>query len=155
VKSFESPVENGLYSDTKYGIVRRVILSKDFKCLIKPQNRLRMKLQVHSIHFDADQKLLGFIQQKLNKLDTFFDRITSGEVYLRLGKGDSMKVMLKTVEIKINVPGSSLFVKEEGRTFEEAIDIALEALKAQLKKHKEKQQIKHAAKPQMVEADED
>lgn len=114
-----------------------------------------MKLQVHSIHFDADQKLLGFIQQKLNKLDTFFDRITSGEVYLRLGKGDSTKIMNKMVEIKINVPGSSLFVKEEGRTFEEAIDIALEALKSQLKKHKEKLQVKHAAKPQMAEADDE
>lgn len=109
-----------------------------------------MKLQVHSIHFDADQKLLGFIQQKLNKLDTFYDRITSGEVYLRLGKGDSMKVMIKTLEVKINLPGGSLFVKEEAKTFEEAVDIALEALKGQLKKHKEKQTTKHATKPQVV-----
>ena len=41
-----------------------------------------MKLQVHAVHFTADQKLLAFIQQKLSKLDQFYDRIVSGEVFL-------------------------------------------------------------------------
>ncbi|MFD1820308.1 putative sigma-54 modulation protein [Pseudarcicella hirudinis] len=104
-----------------------------------------MKLQVHSIHFDADKKLLEFIQSKLNKLDTFYDRITGGEVFLRLDKGESSKMKNKLLEIKINLPGGSLFVKEIGRTFEEAVDIAIEALKAQLKRFKEKLQEKSNA----------
>lgn len=97
-----------------------------------------MKLQVHSIHFDADQKLLAFIQSKLNKLDQFYDRITSGEVFLRLSKGESSKVLTKQMEVKINVPGGYLFVSEEGRSFEETTDLAIEALKNQLKKFKQK-----------------
>ncbi len=97
-----------------------------------------MKLQVHSIHFDADQKLLAFIQVKLNKLDQFSDRIISGEVFLRLGKGESSKVLTKQLDIKIHLPGGYLFVKEAGRSFEEATDLAIEALKAQLKRYKDK-----------------
>jgi putative sigma-54 modulation protein len=103
-----------------------------------------MKLQVHSIHFDADQKLLAFIQAKLNKLDQFSDRITSGEVFLRLGKGESSKVLTKQLDVKIHVPGGYLFVKEEGRTFEEATDLAIEALKAQMKRYKDKSREKIA-----------
>ncbi len=97
-----------------------------------------MKIQVHSIHFDADQKLLDFIQKKADKLDTFFDRIISGEVYLRLEKGDSNKVRNKVVEVKLNVPGTSIFVKEENGSFEAAMDEAVESLKTQIKKYKDK-----------------
>lgn len=101
-----------------------------------------MKLQVHSIHFDADIKLLEFIQAKLNKLDTFYDRITGGEVFLKVDKGDTKKVRSKMLEVKINLPGGTLFVKEQGKTFEEAMDIAIEALKIQLKRFKERIQEK-------------
>jgi putative sigma-54 modulation protein len=102
-----------------------------------------MKLQVHSIHFDADMKLLEFIQSKLNKLDMFYDRITGGEVFLRFGQGDAKKkVRTKMLEIKINLPGATLFVKEQAASFEEAMDIAIEALKVQLKKFKDKIQEK-------------
>jgi putative sigma-54 modulation protein len=87
------------------------------------KQRVRMKLQVHSIHFDADMKLLEFIQSKLNKLDT-------------------KKVRSKMLEVKINLPGATLFVREQGKTFEEAMDIAIEALKVQLKRFKEKIQEK-------------
>ena len=101
-----------------------------------------MKLQVHSIHFDADMKLLEFIQTKLNKLDIFYDRITGGEVFLRLDKGDKKKIKSKLLEIKISLPGAVLFVKEMATSFEEAMDLAIEALKIQLKKFKEKNQEK-------------
>ena len=101
-----------------------------------------MKLQVHSIHFDADMKLLEFIQSKLNKLDIFYDRITGGEVFLRLDKGDKKKIKSKMLEVKISLPGAVLFVKEMATSFEEAMDLAIEALKIQLKKFKEKTQEK-------------
>jgi putative sigma-54 modulation protein len=96
-----------------------------------------MKLQIHSVHFDADQKLLDFIQKKVDKLETFYDHITSGEVYLRLQKDGESKEN-KIVEIKIFIPGGSMFSKEQALTFEAATDIATEALKAQIKKHKDK-----------------
>ena len=65
-----------------------------------------MELRVHSIHFDADRKLLDFISKKVDKLTTFDDKLMSGEVFLRLDKSDDHSN--KVTEIKINVPGLSL-----------------------------------------------
>lgn len=95
-----------------------------------------MKLQMHSIHFDADQKLVDFIQKKADKLDTFFDRIIDGEVFMKLDKDDANEN--KKIEIKLNIPGNQLFAKEKAQSFEAATDEAVEALRRQLKKHKEK-----------------
>lgn len=95
-----------------------------------------MKIQIQSIHFDADQKLLDYIQKRCDKLDQFFDKIQSGNVYLRLErKGEHS---LKSVEIMLLVPGDSLLVNQESYSFEEATDIATESLKRQLKRYKEK-----------------
>lgn len=94
-----------------------------------------MKLQVHSIHFDADVKLIDFIQKKIDKLETFYDRMVDGEVFLRL---NNEGIENKTVEIKLKVPGNQLFAKEQAKSFEEATDLATEALRAQLKKFKTK-----------------
>ena len=94
-----------------------------------------MKLQVHSIHFDADAKLVEFIQKKVDKLETFYDRVVDGEVFLRI---NNEGIDNKTVEIKVKVPGNQLFAKEQARSFEAATDLATEALRNQLKKFKEK-----------------
>ena len=92
---------------------------------------------MHSIRFDADKKLIDYVQKKADKLDRFYDRIVDGEVFLRLDRDDGQEN--KIVEIKLNIPGSQLFVAERSRTFEAAADTALESLKRQLKKFKEKQ----------------
>lgn len=96
-----------------------------------------MKLQVHSIHFNADAKLIDFIQKKLDKLETFYDRLVDGEVFLRL---NNEGIDNKTVEVKLRVPGSQLFAIEKARTFEEATDLAANALRIQLKKFKQRLQ---------------
>ncbi|CAM3509725.1 MULTISPECIES: HPF/RaiA family ribosome-associated protein [Aquirufa] len=96
-----------------------------------------MKVQVHAIHFTADRKLVESIQAKLNKLETFYDRITSGEVFLKIEQGEG-KVREKLLEIKIAVPGAILFVKEKARSFEEALDLALNAIAEQIKRFKAK-----------------
>lgn len=96
-----------------------------------------MKLQIHSIHFDADQKLVDFIQKRADKLETFYDRIIDGEVFLRLDNSDSKNN--KLIEVKINIPGNQLFAKEQSKSFEAATDEAMEAMRRQLKKVKEKQ----------------
>jgi putative sigma-54 modulation protein len=100
-----------------------------------------MKLQMHSIHFDADQKLMSFIQKKADKLETFYDRIVDGEVIMRVEKDDSRDN--KIIEIKINLPGAQLFAKEQAKSFEAGADEAIESLRRQLKKHKEKNMIAH------------
>ncbi|UTW65178.1 ribosome-associated translation inhibitor RaiA [bacterium SCSIO 12643] len=95
-----------------------------------------MKLNIQSIHFDADQKLLDIIQNKADKLDTYFDRIVSGDVFLRLEKSENREN--KLVEIKLTVPGNDLFASKKSSSFEEAADEAVEALRRQVKKLKEK-----------------
>ncbi|MBC8082801.1 MAG: ribosome-associated translation inhibitor RaiA [Hymenobacter sp.] len=95
-----------------------------------------MKVQMHSVHFDADQKLLDFIQKRLDKLETFYDRVTEGEVILKLNNKDG--VDNKTVEIKLFVPGATLFSQEDAASFEAATDAATDGLKRQITKHKEK-----------------
>ncbi|MDO6438604.1 ribosome-associated translation inhibitor RaiA [Cyclobacterium sp. 1_MG-2023] len=95
-----------------------------------------MKLQMHSIRFVADQKLIDFIQRKADKLDTYFDQIIDGEVFMRLDKND--KSENKIVEIKLNVPGKQFFAKSQNDSFEAAADDSIEALRRQIKKHKEK-----------------
>ncbi len=95
-----------------------------------------MKLQMHSIRFDADQKLIDFIQKRGNKLDKFFDRIIDGEVFMRLDKDNNMEN--KIIEIKLNIPKNQLFAKERAKSFEAATDLAIDALKKQILKHKEK-----------------
>jgi putative sigma-54 modulation protein len=92
-----------------------------------------MKLQVHSIHFDADRKLINFIQKKLDKLDTFYDRLVDGEVFLRLNNEGAEN---KTVEIKLRVPGNMLFATEKAKSFEAAAGLAADALRMQLDKFK-------------------
>lgn len=94
-----------------------------------------MKLQVHSIHFDADRKLIDYIQRKLDKLETFYDRMVDGEVFLKL---NNEGIDNKTVEIKVRVPGSKLFATEKAKSFEEATGLAADALRMQLKKFKTK-----------------
>lgn len=95
-----------------------------------------MKLQMHSIHFDADRKLIDFIQKKADKLDTFFDQIIDGEVFMRIDKNDSKAN--KIIEIKMNVPGKQFFAKNQADSFEAAADEAVEGLRRQIKKYKEK-----------------
>ena len=96
-----------------------------------------MKLQIHSIRFDSDYKLINLIKKKLVKLETFYNRIIDGEVFLRIVNDESR--INKIIEIKLNIPGDQLFAKERARTFEIGADEVTEALRRQIKKFKEKQ----------------
>lgn len=96
-----------------------------------------MNVNVHSIHFDADIKLIGFIQEKLSKLDQFHDNILSGDVFLRL-EHDGEKRENKVVEIRLAVPGTDLFAKRQGKSFEEATINTVEALRSQVERTKER-----------------
>jgi putative sigma-54 modulation protein len=95
-----------------------------------------MEIQVHSIHFDADRKLIDFINEKASKLELFFDHIIACEVYLRIDKSQDKEN--KIADIKLLLPGKTLVAKKQCKSFEEATDQAVEALRKQVKKHKEK-----------------
>ena len=98
-----------------------------------------MELQIQSVHFDADVKLLEFIEKRIAKLETFFDRIVTVDVILRVEATDSTDN--KFVEIKVSVPGSILIAKETAKSFEEATDEVADSLRRQLIKHKEKSRV--------------
>ncbi|MAR68095.1 MAG: ribosomal subunit interface protein [Crocinitomicaceae bacterium] len=95
-----------------------------------------MSTTVQSIHFDADKDLVNFIEGKVSKLNQFYDRIIDSEVYLKVDKNASNEN--KIAEIKVAIPGKELFAKKQCKTFEEATDLAVEALRRQIRKHKGK-----------------
>jgi putative sigma-54 modulation protein len=96
-----------------------------------------MQITVQSIHFDADVKLIEFVEEKTKKLGVFHPAIHKAEVLLRLEKNEDQEN--KVAEIILKVPGTELFAKKQCKTFEEAIDLAVDALKRQIEKNKEKQ----------------
>ena len=95
-----------------------------------------MNIQIHSVKFDADRKLLKFINQKINKLSQFSNNIIAVEVFLRLTKDQEREN--KIVEIRVEYPRGPLFAKKQSKTFEESTDNVIEALKKQITKQKEK-----------------
>lgn len=95
-----------------------------------------MTINIQSVHFDADKKLLGFVNEKVSKLNTFYDGIINSEIILRLDKSSTSEN--KIAEIKMHGKGQEFFAKKQCATFEEATDLACEALKTQVKKYKEK-----------------
>ena len=99
-----------------------------------------MNISTTSIHFDADQKLIDYIEKKATKLDQFFDRIIDAHVYLKLE--NSGQVRDKIVEIKLMVPGDTLMATEVSKTFEASLDAAVDNMKRQLNKYKERLQAK-------------
>lgn len=95
-----------------------------------------MKVNVQSVNFSADKKLISHIQKRLDKLEQFHDRIVDGEVFLKVDNNHTKQN--KVTEIKLSMPGQDIVVKKQCSSFEEATDLSTEALKRQLKKHKEK-----------------
>ena len=96
-----------------------------------------MQITVQSIHFDADLKLIEFVEEKTKKLGVFHPAIHKAEILLRFDKNADQEN--KITEIILKVPGKELFAKKQCKTFEEATDLAVDALKHQIEKNKEKQ----------------
>ena len=93
-----------------------------------------MQVQIHSVHFDADQRLLEFIQEKLDKLNTFHDQIMTCEVFLRIEKNDQRDN--KLCDVKLHAPGVDFFAKRRAASFEASLDEVAKALRRQIRKHK-------------------
>ena len=95
-----------------------------------------MKVNINSVHFKADKKLLDFIEQKIDKLGVFYDGIVGSDVSLKVSNQHDKEN--KIAEIRLNVRGYDLFAKKQCDSFEEATDQAIEALRRQLTRHKDK-----------------
>ncbi|UYQ93756.1 HPF/RaiA family ribosome-associated protein [Chitinophaga horti] len=96
-----------------------------------------MNLQIQTVRFDADAKLVDHVNKKVQKLATFYDRIVSVEVYLKLDN-IAHQIKDKIAEIKVHVPRHDFFVKHESKSFEESFDLAFASLVNQIKRQKEK-----------------
>lgn len=95
-----------------------------------------MKVNAQSVNFVADKKLLEFIQQRMDKLDNFYDKVISSDVYLKVENTSAKEN--KIVEIKVQVPRDQIIVKKQCKSFEEAVDSACSSLERQLVKRKQK-----------------
>jgi putative sigma-54 modulation protein len=95
-----------------------------------------MNIQIHSVRFDADKKLIDFVHQKLDKLTQYGEDIVNAEVFLRLDNDQEREN--KISEIKLDLSGGPLFARKQSKSFEESTDDAIEALKKQITRHKQK-----------------
>lgn len=96
-----------------------------------------MNIKINDVHFSADQALIEFLNKKVSKLDTFFEGIISAEIILKVIKPETSNN--KEVELKLSIPATDyLFAKKQADSFEEAANLAIEAIRKQLSKYKEK-----------------
>jgi len=95
-----------------------------------------MTSRIEAIHFTADQKLIDFIEKKLDKLNQYHDKIIDAHVTLRLE--NTGQVRDKVVEVKLDVPGELIVAKEVQKTFEAGVDVLVDVLKRKLIKNKER-----------------
>ncbi|KPM31802.1 Ribosomal subunit interface protein [Croceitalea dokdonensis DOKDO 023] len=95
-----------------------------------------MKVNTQSVNFVADGKLLDFVQNRMDKLETFYDKVINADVYLKVENTSEKEN--KIVEVKVHIPRDYCVVKKQCKTFEEAVDSACSSLERQLVKKKEK-----------------
>lgn len=112
-----------------------------------------MKITVQSIRFDADRKLIDFIQKRADKLDLFYDQFIDGECYLKIENSDDEAN--KVAEFKLNIPGTQLFAKGQAKSFEEATDLAVESVRRQINKVKTKTRTNISNHKDLINQEED
>jgi len=99
-----------------------------------------MDIKIQSVNFKADKELVSFVEEKVEKLEQYFDNIVDVESFLKVEKTESIEN--KIVELKVLLPGKEIFAKKQAKSFEEAVDESLDAVKKQLRKYKDKLQAK-------------
>jgi putative sigma-54 modulation protein len=95
-----------------------------------------MKVNIQAVNFTVDGKLVDFIQERMDRLEKFYDKIVTSDVFLKVEKTSEKEN--KIVEVKIHVPGDDFIVKKQCKTFEEAVEMSAESLERVLVKRKEK-----------------
>ncbi len=96
-----------------------------------------MTIQVNA-PFQVSDSLRALIDEKVNKLMTYYERIESAEVFFRDEDHNTHATSLaNTAEIKLIVPGHILYADETSESFEKSLSAATEKMRKQLIKHKE------------------
>ena len=95
-----------------------------------------MKISVQSVNFNISNDLVNYIEKKVNNLEKFHDHIIGAEVYLKVQSTSEKEN--KLVDVKMNLPGVDIVAKKQSKTFEEAASLAIDSVKKQLVKRKEK-----------------
>ena len=102
-----------------------------------------MEVIIQSLGFKAGEELESYISEKLDKLKPN-DHIIRANVTLFLGPD---KATPNTYcEIRLEIPGNDLFIKESSPEFEQSVDAAVNKLQTMLRKEKEKQMDRHHGK---------
>ncbi len=96
-----------------------------------------MDIKIQSIHFEATEKLQAFVEKKVSKLAKFSEDVNKVEVLMKVVKPEA--ALNKEVSIKVSASNGEMFAEKTCDTFEEAVDLCLDALTRQLSKYKEKQ----------------
>ncbi|PSR01252.1 MAG: ribosome-associated translation inhibitor RaiA [Bacteroidetes bacterium SW_11_45_7] len=96
-----------------------------------------MEIQIETPNVENQDKLEEYIEKKVNKLEKFFDNIIDAHVYLK-NEQDKGNLKQRNVELKLNIPATTLFAEEKSDSFEKSVDMAVKSIERQLKKHKEK-----------------
>lgn len=97
-----------------------------------------MNVNIQTAHFDADNRLVEYINRKLQKLHTFNDRIIKVNVFLKLDNV-AHAIKDKIAEIRVHVPRHHFFVKSTSKSFESSFDDAFDSIVTLIKRKKEKQ----------------
>lgn len=95
-----------------------------------------MKVNVHAVNFTVDRKLVGYVQERLNRLEKYYDKVVYSDVFFKLDNNNAKEN--KIAEIKINVPGDEFIVKKQCKTFEEAVELCADSMERLLMKRKQK-----------------
>ncbi|MDN3594996.1 ribosome hibernation-promoting factor, HPF/YfiA family [Zunongwangia endophytica] len=98
-----------------------------------------MKVNVQSVNFNADQKLIDFIQKKMDKLENYYSKVVYADVFLKV-QNTSDKAN-KITEILLSIPGEEIMVKKTCKKFEGCVDECVNSLQRQLIKRKEKSKL--------------
>ena len=103
-----------------------------------------MKVNTQSVNFNADGELIDFVQKRIDKLNQYYDKVISSDVFLKFENTSSKEN--KIVEIKVQIPKDKFLVKKQCRTFEEAVDSACSSLERKLVKKKRKPRVNASLK---------
>lgn len=97
-----------------------------------------MNVKIQTVRFSPDNKLTDYVNRKIDKLNTFNDRIISVDVFLKL---DNVvhNIKDKIAEIRVQIPRHQFFVKASSKSFEESFDNALDSIVNQIKRKKQRQ----------------
>ena len=93
-----------------------------------------MEIRVQSNKFNADHKLLDFFEKKFSRIEMFYDAVTGVDVALSLLPDHENK----NVKVQVSIPGNTIVVEKNAKTFEDAVVDCADILKEKLVKVKER-----------------